>query len=204
MKNSWVLCFLVLSFLSCDKKKNSKDETPKDTLKSVETKKDLPAIILEQSVQDSIKGSIKAEAVSKIGNAEIKISYYSPAVRERIIWGGLVPFDKVWVTGAHSATSIEFSKDVVVGGKLVAAGKYALFTIPGKSEWTIIINKNWRQHLTDRYDEKEDVVRMKVKPETEETHQERLRYVIEIDSNTEGEIVVYWEKLEISLPFNLK
>lgn len=125
-------------------------------------------------------------------------------MRERIIWGGLVPFDKVWVTGAHSATSIEFSKDLVIGGKLVAAGKYAFFTIPGKSEWTIIINKNWRQHLTDRYDEKEDVVRVKVKPETEDRHQERLRYAVEIDSNTEGEIVVYWEKLEISLPFNLK
>lgn len=204
MKNSWALCFLVLIFLSCGKKKNSMNESPTDTLKSAETKKDSPAIILEQSSLDSIKGSIKAEAVSKIGDAEIKISYYSPAVRERIIWGGLVPFDKVWVTGAHSATSIEFSKDVVIGGKLVAAGKYALFTIPGKSEWTLIINKNWRQHLTDRYDEQEDIVRVKVKPETEDSHQERLRYVIEIDSNTEGEIVIYWEKLDISLPFSLK
>ncbi len=66
MKNSVVWCFLVLSFLSCDKKKNSNDETPTDTLKSVETKKDLSATILEQSAQDSIKGSIKAEAVSKL------------------------------------------------------------------------------------------------------------------------------------------
>jgi hypothetical protein len=119
-------------------------------------------------------------------------------VRGRIIWGGLVPFDQVWVTGAHSATSIEFSNKVQIGGVKLPAGKYGFFTIPSKTEWTIIINKNWRQHLTDNYDIKDDLVRIKVKPETEETHQERLRYAIEEGSN-KGEIVVYWEKLEISL-----
>lgn len=116
----------------------------------------------------------------------------------------MVPFDKVWVTGAHSATSIEFNHDLVIEGKTIAAGKYAFFTIPGKEEWTLIINKNWRQHLTDQYDEKDDVVRVKVNPETEDKFQERLRYVIEKDSEQEGELVVYWEKLEISLEFKVK
>jgi len=82
----------------------------------------------------------------------------------------------------------------------VAAEKYAVFTIPGKEEWTIIINKNWEQHLTDDYDPKQDVVRVKVKPETEELNQERLRYVIEPGQNNTGEVVIYWEKLEVSLP----
>lgn len=125
---------------------------------------------------------------------------FSPAVRGRVIWGGLVPFDNVWVTGAHSATSIEFNHEVVVGGLNIPAGKYGLFTIPGKDEWIIIINRNWDQHLADEYDPKDDLVRVKVKPEVENLRQERLRYVIESESNRKDEIVIYWEVLEVSLP----
>lgn len=160
-------------------------------------------IIGEQSGADTLKGSLKAKAMGTIGDAGITINYYSPAVRGRIIWGGLVPFDKVWVTGAHSATSIEFDKEVVIGGVTVAPGKYALFTIPGKEQWTFIINTNWGQHLTDDYDQKEDVVRVSVEPELEEPHQERLRYVIEVEGGIDGEVVVYWDKLEISLPIKI-
>ena len=75
------------------------------------------------------------------------IQYYAPAVRGRMIWGGLDPFDEVWVTGAHSATNWEFIKDIVINGQTIAAGKYAIFTIPDKDKWTIIINENWNQHL---------------------------------------------------------
>jgi hypothetical protein len=142
-----------------------------------------------------LKGSLKARAIGSIGDVRITIDYHSPAVRGRVIWGGLVPFNNVWVTGAHRATSIDFDKEVVIGQVTVPAGKYALFTLPGKEEWTIIVNKNWDQHLADDYNQKEDIVRIAVKPETEETNQERLRYVIE-----EGEISIYWEKLKISLP----
>ena len=119
------------------------------------------------------------------------------------MWGGLVPFDNVWVTGAHRATSIDFNQEVIIGGITIAPGKYALFTIPGKEEWSIIINKNWDQHLTDDYDSKDDVVRVNVKPETEEAHQERLRYLIETESSNMGEVVIYWERLEISLPISI-
>ncbi|MFX7732024.1 DUF2911 domain-containing protein, partial [Acinetobacter baumannii] len=72
--------------------------------------------------------------------------------------------DEVWVTGAHEATTFEIGKSFIVGGKEIPAGKYAIFTIPGKNEWTVIINKQWKQHLATEYDEKEDVVRIKVKP----------------------------------------
>ncbi|MEK6783447.1 MAG: DUF2911 domain-containing protein [Bacteroidota bacterium] len=156
-------------------------------------------IIAEQSATDTLKGSLKATAMGTIGNTGITINYYSPAVRGRIIWGGLIPFDNVWVTGAHRATNIDFNQEVEIGGVNISAGKYALFTIPGKEEWTIVINKNWDQHLTDDYDQKLDIVRVKVKPETEETHQERLRYVIEPEGDNKGEIVIYWEKLEVSI-----
>lgn len=200
MKNFNSIIFLasIISLMGCGGNNSKQESTKKSDVAENKTANSI--VIQPQSEQDTLKGSLPAEATGKIGDTEINISYHSPAVRGRIVWGGLVPFDKVWVTGAHMATSIEFSADVLIGNKSVVAGKYALFTIPGKEEWTVIINKNWQQHLTDQYNENDDVVRVKVKPEIEDTTQERLRYMVEAESNTEGEIVIYWEKLEVSLP----
>jgi hypothetical protein len=203
MKKQTILPFcLLLMVCACHSKKAVK-ETSSDSVKTSAPKDDA-ATIQEQTQADSAKGSIKAKAIGQLGTTELKISYYSPAVRGRIIWGGLVPFDKVWVTGAHSATNIEFNHDLVMDGKAIPAGKYAFFTIPTKGAWTLILNKNWRQHLTDQYDEKEDVLRIQVVPVKEDKNQERLRYVVKINSSTEGDLIVYWEKLKISLPFRLK
>lgn len=160
-------------------------------------------IIGPQSEADTLKGSLKAYATSKIGNTTFTINYYSPATRGRMIWGGLVAYDNVWVTGAHKATNIEFDAAIKIGETIIPAGKYAFFTIPGKDTWTVILNKNWNQHLADDYDQAEDVMRMTVTPESEETHQERLRYVIEAEGDGSGEIVMYWDKLELSVPFSI-
>lgn len=146
---------------------------------------------------DTGKRSIKSAAVGKIGEANITINYHSPGVRGRTIWGGLVPYNDVWVTGAHYATNIEIDKDVVVAGTVIPKGKYAIFTIPSKVEWTIIINKNWDQHLTDDYQQKEDVVRIKVKPEQLKKNVERLQYFIEDKKDGKGVIAIAWEKLKI-------
>jgi hypothetical protein len=154
-------------------------------------------------VKDTTKKSIKSMAYAIVNGDSIKINYHSPGVRKRIIWGGLVPYDEVWVTGAHDATTIEFPKPVIVNGKVIAAGKYAFFTIPGVNEWTIIINKQWKQHLATEYDEKEDVIRLKVKP-GKNAHTERLQYFIETNSNNKGKISVAWEKIKIELPFVIK
>ena len=200
MKNFISIIFLasIISLMGCGGNNSKQESTKKSDV--AENKTANLIVIQPQAEQDTLKGSLPAEATGKIGDTEINISYHSPAVRGRIIWGGLVPYDKVWVTGAHMATKIEFSKDVLVANKIIPSGSYALFTIPGKDEWVIIINKNWEQHLADNYDEKDDVVRVKIKPEIEGTNQERLRYAIEADGKTEGEIVVYWGKVEISLP----
>lgn len=154
-------------------------------------------------VKDTSKKSIKSMAVAVIKGDSIKISYHSPGVRKRIIWGGLVPFDEVWVTGAHDATTIEMKKPFIVGGKEIPAGKYAFFTIPGKKEWIVIINKNWEQHLTNEYDEKDDIVRIKVKAK-KTAHTERLQYFIENEKGKNIKIAVAWEKLRIDFPVVIK
>jgi hypothetical protein len=154
-------------------------------------------------VKDTSKKSINAMATYAIENDSIKVSYHSPGVRNRIVWGGLVPFGEVWVTGAHDATYIIMPKDFIVDGKTITAGKYAFFTIPGEKEWTLIINKNWNQHLASEYDEKEDIVRLKVKPK-KVNHTERLQYFIEMENKASGKISVAWEKRKIEMPFTFK
>ena len=195
----YLFLILALAVASCT---TGKKESNANTSPQASVKEDDLRIISKQPEPDTLKGSLNAKAIGSIGPLNVTINYHSPAVRGRVIWGGLVAFGNVWVTGAHSATSIKFDHDVKIGEITIASGKYALFTIPGKEEWTVILNKNWKQHLADDYSQGDDVVRIKVKPETE-VNQERLRFVIEAETNSTGEVVMYWEKLEISLPIEV-
>ena len=154
-------------------------------------------------VADSIKGSVNARTVALFGTDSLCITYHSPAVRKRIIWGGLVPFGEVWVTGAHNATTLETSAPLLIGQTEIATGKYAFFTIPGPDKWIVIINKNWNQHLAWDYDAKEDLVRVEVTPQSA-PHLERLQYFITPASSTKGSIGMRWEKLMIELPVRIK
>lgn len=140
-------------------------------------------------------------AMAMIGDAHVHIDYSSPGVRGRIIFGGLVGYDNVWQAGAHYATWIETDKDLTIAGEKLPAGKYGFFTIPSKSDWTIMINKNWDQHGKDEYDEKEDVIRFKVTPEISEDIQEHLEYKITETSDNSGVISMSWEKVKIEFPF---
>ncbi len=171
--------------------------------KTAEVKKTDEICYNPNLVNDTSKKSIKSMAFAIVNGDSIKINYHSPGVRKRIIWGGLVPYDEVWVTGAHDATTIETEKDLMIDEKLIPAGKYALFTIPGQEEWIVIVNKKWNQHLASEYDEKDDVVRIKVKP-AQNTHTERLQYFIQTSNGDNGKIAVAWEKLRIEFPFTIK
>jgi hypothetical protein len=122
-------------------------------------------------------------------------------VKDRTIWGGLVAYDNVWVAGAHSATKISFSKDVIIGNKTVAKGTYALFAIPGKQEWTLMPNTNFNQHLADDYRQSEDVLRIKAITEKNKQLVSRLTYGIYPSKKVnELHIVFSWEYLTVALP----
>ncbi|OKL39818.1 DUF2911 domain-containing protein [Pontibacter flavimaris] len=102
-----------------------------------------------------------------VGLGTISVDYSRPAVKDRQIFGDLVPYGKVWRTGANASTKIKFSEDVTIEGNKVPAGEYALYTIPEKNEWTIIIHKNtkhWGDGGQD-YNQADDLVRFKVKPQ---------------------------------------
>ncbi len=149
---------------------------------------------------DTLKGSPHRTAMATVNGIHVHIEYNSPGVKGRAIWGGLVPYDKVWATGAHMATNIQFSKDVTINNKKIPAGQYAFFTIPGKEKWTVILNSRHDQHMADDYNEKEDIMRIDVKPE-EQGMTQRLTYSVNKTDDKSGEIVMQWEKILIRLPF---
>ena len=99
-----------------------------------------------------------------VGLTDIEVVYSRPGIKNRKIFGGLVPYGKVWRTGANSATKITFSTSVKLEGNDIPAGSYELFTIPGENEWTVIINKAKGQWGAYQYSEKDDLVRFKVAP----------------------------------------
>jgi hypothetical protein len=150
--------------------------------------------------EDLRKASTPRVTTLSAGKTQLRLNYYSPGVRGRVIWGGLVPFDQVWVTGAHSANKFEIGSDIKINGQVIKAGIYGLFTIPGKEKWTFILNTNHEQHLSDDYDAKDDVFRLDFKPvQTEMT--QRLTFELKETSRKEGALIFKWENLSFSVPF---
>ena len=102
----------------------------------------------------------------RVGLTDIEVVYSRPGVKNRTIFGGIVPYGQVWRTGANQATKITFSTPLKLEGLDIPAGTYALFTIPGEKEWTVIISKHSAQWGSFQYNEKDDVARFKVSPVT--------------------------------------
>ncbi len=136
-----------------------------------------------------------------IGVTKVEVAYSRPHVKgptrkeERVIWGSLVPYDKVWRTGANAVTKITLDGDVEVEGQKLAAGAYGLFTIPGKSDWTIIFNKQATGSPFD-YSADKDVLRVKVKPEAAGMH-EQFTIDFPLVSADAATLALVWEKLEV-------
>lgn len=191
--------FLAFMVFSCKENKQNEPNDPTPVHSEHGT-------TMEDAGDSTKKKSLSPHTSSMvmIGEAHIHIDYSSPGVRDRIIFGGLLPYNAVWQTGAHMATWIETNKDLEFYGQLLKAGKYGFFTIPGKDEWTIIFNSNWDQHGKDEYNETEDILRFKVTPEITDNFKEHLEYQITKTNNSEGNISLAWEKVNVSFPFKIK
>ncbi len=142
--------------------------------------------------------SPSANVSQTIGTTTVEIRYHRPAVRGRLIFGGLVPYGQVWRTGANEATTIHFSDPVQVNGQKIAAGTYAVFSIPNPDHWTVILNRRARQQGAWEYDPREDVLRLDVKPKAV-PHTEWLTYEIYPASSATAYVDLYWEKVRVSL-----
>ncbi len=141
--------------------------------------------------------SPKASAEGK----NVKITYGQPSKKDRVIFGGLVPYDSVWRTGANEATEITFAKDATFGGKPVKKGTYSLFTIPTASEWTFILNptlKQWGAYGYAKIKDK-DVLHTTVPSKKIDTPVEKL--TISFDKN--NSLVLEWDQTHVEVPIRM-
>jgi hypothetical protein len=144
-----------------------------------------------------------AKVTQQVGLTEISVEYSCPGVKSRKIWDGLVPYDKMWRTGANTATKISFSKDVTFADKAVPAGTYALFTIPTKGAWTVILNKKPDQPGTaTEYKADLDLLRVQIKP-TAAPFRERLAFIFSNMTDDKASLDLEWEKLRLSIPIGV-
>ncbi len=160
-------------------------------------------IFLSAQEIDLPRLSPKASVSYTIGLTEVEVDYGAPAVKGRNIWGGIVPYDKVWRGGANEATTVEFSTDVNVEGQNLKAGKYSLFFIPGQTEWTVIFSKKLDQWGAYTYQESDDALRIVVTPKMNEGMQERLAYTIHDMKMDMGYIKLSWEKMRLYIRFKV-
>src|SRR5277367_2668359 len=135
----------------------------------------------------------------RVGLTDVQIDYSRPNIKGREIFGSLVPYGQVWRTGANQATKIVFSTPVKLNGTEIPAGTYALMTIPGKDEWTIIINKGSEQWGAYKYDEKADVARFKAKPITLEKPVDSFTIGVNKIGDDSSVIDIVWDKTDVPI-----
>jgi hypothetical protein len=145
-----------------------------------------------ERADDSKRKSKNGLASATIDGVEITVEYGRPNVKGREIFGSLVPYGKIWRTGADEATTISFSSGVTIEGKALAAGTYSLFTVPGDESWEIVFNSVADQWGSYNYDASNDVLRVSVEP-TESEFVESLTFGI-----GDGHVGLHWANLGVA------
>lgn len=135
-----------------------------------------------------------------IGLTNVTVAYSRPSMKGRDIMGDLVPYGKLWRTGANRATKISFSESMSIGGNQLEAGDYALFTIPGKKEWTIIISNNADQNGSAEYDQGEDAVRFSVQSQKTKATYETFTIMFSDLDNHSAMMNIMWENTQVQIP----
>lgn len=144
-----------------------------------------------------------ATVAQTVGLTDITISYHRPAVNKRKVWGELVPYNEVWRAGANENTTITFSTPVTVGGKKLDAGTYGFHTLPGEKDWSVMLSSVSSAWGSFSYDAKEDVVRFTATPKAVPDFEERLEYRFEDPTDASVNVVLQWEKLQLSFPITV-
>jgi tetratricopeptide (TPR) repeat protein len=132
--------------------------------------------------------------------SSIELTYSRPASKGRKVFGDLVPYGKLWRTGANAASRIKFADDVQIGGTNVKAGEYVIYTVPGENEWEVVINKGLNNWGSDGYKQEEDVVRVKAKPTKLNDNVESFTMQFANVKPTSVDLQIMWEKTAVSMP----
>lgn len=143
--------------------------------------------------------SPRAQIDQKVGLTDIKVSYSRPSAKGRAVFGGLVPYGQVWRTGANAATTITFQHDVRLEGNAVRGGTYALYSIPGAEEWTIILSNNTELWGATGYDPSSDALRFTVKPQKRSQKVETFVIGFEALTDDGGIMHLDWEQVRVPI-----
>ncbi|MDU0370108.1 DUF2911 domain-containing protein [Hymenobacter endophyticus] len=145
------------------------------------------------------QASPRASVSQTFGLTEVTVDYHAPAVRNRTVWGGLVPYDQVWRAGANENTLIRFSTPVLLRGQLVPAGQYSYYVVPHQDrDWELTLNRVTTHWGAEGYDQRDDVIRVPVMPETAPFH-ENLTYWFSDIKPTGAHLNLTWEKRTLTL-----
>ncbi len=150
------------------------------------------------------QASPKSTTTQTVGLTEVTLEYNRPSVKGRTIYGDLVPFAKLWRTGANQNSMITFSEDVVIGGKNVKKGKYAIFTAPKADSWEVFFytdTQNWG--IPEKWDDNKVAAKVAVKPFMLNKSVETFTIAINNIENNGGTIDISWEKTLVSIPFEV-
>jgi hypothetical protein len=146
-----------------------------------------------QAEDKSKRPSPPAQFTASNNGTNITIDYSQPSLKGRAVGKEVAPYGEVWRTGANEATTFEVNRDVTVEGKTLKAGKYALFTIPGQNEWTLIFNKQANQWGAYEYKQAQDALRVTVKPSKAENVSERMTFAQNGDK-----VALLWGDTEVA------
>jgi len=170
------------------------------------TTKTMLLLLMAFGMYNSLSAQVKLPApsstqtmIQEFGLGKITLVYARPNVKGRKIFGGMEPMDKVWRTGANSATMITFTEAVKIEGQDLPAGEYGLFSIPNANEWTVIFSKNAKQWGAYTYDQKDDVLRVKVKTKALKDNVETLTMQFANVSESKAQLQVMWENLSFAV-----
>jgi hypothetical protein len=142
-----------------------------------------------------------ASWVHQLGFTQVSLSYSRPQMRDRKIFGELVPYGEIWRTGAGESTRIRFSEDILFAGKNVNKGNYSLYSIPGPDEWTIILNEDATLHGDFGYDEKKDILRVQIKASKSSNTKESFQIeMTDFKPDYSASLRLSWEDTEIFIP----
>lgn len=162
-----------------------------------------PEAARAQAAPELPQPSPHARVEQRVGLTDFSVDYSSPGVKGRTIWGSVVAYDKPWRTGANAATKLTASKDFTFAGKPVPAGSYALYTIPGKSAWTVVLNSGLEAWGNEGYDAKKDLVKVSVTPTAAPTARERLTFTFDDTTDQSVKLTLEWDKLRVSIPITV-
>jgi len=146
--------------------------------------------------------SQKATVSQYIGLTDIRVEYHRPYVKNRKIWGELVPYNKIWRAGANDNTVISFTHEVQIAGKKVPAGTYGLHLIPSEKDWALILSSNYTSWGSYFYKEEEDVLRVSLKTETA-PHSELLTFTFDRMTDHSATLALIWEKRRVNIPISV-